>query len=1005
MHLARHLLLIFIHLVMIIQSTSQSNKENEKDRLSLLAFKEKITYIKGTASSLDNWNGSTHFCKWQGITCSNTTTNQRVIALNLQSQSLYGTLSPHLQNLTFLQELNLGYNHFQGNIPPQLGNLVNLRVLNLSSNNFGGKIPSNLSLCKQLIQLDLGINQLEGEIPNTLTTLSKLSSLQLQENNLTGIIPVSVGNLSSLTALILGRNNLQGSIPDSIGAITGLDFFQVAENQLSGKVPLSLYNLSSLTFITFASNHIQGSLPSTLGLTLPKLDTFYVGGNKLFGNIPVSLSNASGLINLDFAYNNFSGSIPKNLGNLRDLEWLNFEGNSLGHGVANDLDFVISLINCTKLQVFDIDSNSFGGMLPKYTANLSTQLSFLIMSNNQIRGSIPENIGNLASLSMLRLENNILVGNIPSNIGLLQNLQILSLSQNRLDGFLQPSVGNLTQLTDLLLSQNNFHGSIPLNLKYCISLKHLDLSGNKLSGTIPKEVIGISSLSTAVNLARNFLVGHLPAEIGGLKHLGELDVSKNRLSGEIPQELGDCESLEYLEMQENLFVGSIPSTLRNLKGILYIDLSSNNLSGTVPDFMQNLHSIWHLNLSYNDFHGLVPKEGVFMNVSAISLQGNEKLCGGISLLNLSTCSNEKYKKSNQMHVIIPIICVLSGLSSLSCLISAIYCWKKRKTVPPTISLFGHNKMVTYKDLYKATDGFSSLNLIGEGSFGKVYRGTTEKIEADVAIKVLNLQNPGALKSFMAECETLRQVKHRNLVKIFTICSSMDANRNEFKALVYEFMPNGNLDEWLHYSKSLNIYQRLSICIDICTALEYLHHQSQTPIVHCDLKPSNVLLDQDMNAHVSDFGLAKILFNDLNSLWKISSTGIKGSIGYIPPEYGLGGEVTTQGDVYSYGVLMLEMLTGKRPTNDTFSNGLGLHDFVRMSYPEHVMEIIDPRLIQDMKVENIAEQDNTMETKIRRCVIPLIDIGLSCSASSPNRRMNMKQVAAKLYSIQTSLLGE
>ena len=195
--------------------------------------------------------------------------------------------------------------------------------------------------------------------------------------------------------------------------------------------------------------------------------------------------------------------------------------------------------------------------------------------------------------------------------------------------------------------------------------------------------------------------------------------------------------------------------------------------------------------------------------------------------------------------------------------------------------------VSYGSILKATDEFSEQNLIGTGSFSAVYKGVLEPFDIMVAIKVLKLETQGALKSFMAECEALKNIRHRNLLKIITSCSSIDFQGNDFKALVYEFMPNGNLDRWIHPSpepeivtqRRLSLPERLTISIDVANAIHYLHQECQVPIIHCDLKPSNVLLDADMVAHVGDFGLAKFL---LLKPHESSSIGFRGTVGYAAP---------------------------------------------------------------------------------------------------------------------------
>ncbi|XP_020089183.1 probable LRR receptor-like serine/threonine-protein kinase At3g47570 [Ananas comosus] len=254
----------------------------------------------------------------------------------------------------------------------------------------------------------------------------------------------------------------------------------------------------------------------------------------------------------------------------------------------------------------------------------------------------------------------------------------------------------------------------------------------------------------------------------------------------------------------------------------------------------------------------------------------------------------------------------------------------------------------------------------------------------VAVKVLNLQQHGAFRSFMSECEALRSIRHRNLVKILTSCSSLDHRGNDFMALVFEYMPNGSLEEWLHPNarenrpfRSLSLIQRMNIAVDVALALEYLHHEGSVPIVHCDLKPSNVLLDNDMTAHVGDFGLAKFLRQPPHESSEHSSTstvGIKGSIGYVPPEYGMGCKPSRLGDVYSYGILLLEMFTGMSPVDDKFKDGLSLRGYVHAAAasPEHLMDIMD---------RNLHSVDNDVayrEECVRDCVVSVFNCGLSCT---------------------------
>ncbi|KAJ9159053.1 hypothetical protein P3X46_024584 [Hevea brasiliensis] len=473
-------------------------------------------------------------------------------------------------------------------------------------------------------------------------------------------------------------------------------------------------------------------------------------------------------------------------------------------------------------------------------------------------------------------------------------------------------------------------------------------------------------------------------------------------------------------MGANLFQGSIPPSFSSLGGIRELNLSHNNLSGKIPEFLKSFHSIQLLDLSYNDFEGMVPVEGVFKNSSATFVAGNKNLCGGMPDFGLPVCKFEQSKRrlTTKLKIVISVFC---GVISVALLLISLLLWRhSRKRKGESASLFDGNPLLklSYQSLLKATNGFSSDNLIGIGSFGSVYKGILDQQGMVVAIKVLNLTRRGASKSFIAECEALRNVRHRNLVKILTACSGIDSHGNDFKELVYDFMVNGSLDGWLHPTlgldevpRTLNVIQRLNIAIDVASALEYLHYHCGTPIVHCDLKPSNVLLDEEMIRHISDFGLVKFLSVGMldYSTNQSSSLGIRGTVGYCPPEYGLGSEVSTHGDILSFDILLLEMFTGKRPNDDMFKENLSLHSFAKRVLPEEAKDIIDPNLFQmqliaDATSNHNHNSKNTSNNTFIECSISVLEIGVPCSVESPQERMNISDVVAQLSSIRNKFIG-
>ncbi|KAK2641342.1 hypothetical protein Ddye_023105 [Dipteronia dyeriana] len=983
---------------------------NETDHLILLTIKSQLLDPLGVTSS---WNNSVPLCLWTGVTCSSR--HQRVIGLDLSNRKIGGRLSPFIGNLSFLRIINLDTNSFYGEIPHEIGCLFRLETLILANNSFSGTIPTNLSRCSNLITFAAYGNNLVGEIPTEIGSLLKLVKLAIGQNHLTGQVPAFVGNLTTLRRLDFVRNSLSGRIPETIGQLRALTTLNLAVNNFSGTVPPSIYNISSLTDFVLAYNSFNGILPSNIGFTLPNLEYLAIHGNNFSGSLPTSLSNASRLGLFDVGQNQFTGKVSIDFSRLKNILFLSLGDNYLG----NDLEFISSLVNCSRLEQIGLENNQFGGVLPYSIANLSTKMTKLVMGRNQISGTIFPGIRNLVKLFGLGLESNRLTGMIPPEIGELKNLQALYLHSNNLHGSIPSSLGNLTILNDLQLGWNNIQGNIPSSFGNCQNLLKLVVNSNKLIGTMPREIFSITTLSLGLDLSNNLLSGPFPSEVSNLKNLVAMDISGNRFSGEIPFAIGSCTSLENLSMNGNSFSGNIPPSMSSLKGIKMLDLSSNNLSGQIPEFLENLSFLGFLNLSYNDFEGEVPTKGVFSYVTEISIIGNKRLCGGVAELHLPLCHSEVSKKKSKilLKLVIPVIASVLLLSSI-CFIIVIK--RRRKPAQESSSmsnLEGQFPMISYAELSKATNEFSSSNTIGQGSFGLVYKGMLDEDSMLVAVKVINLQRKGASKSFMAECEALRNVRHRNLIKIITVCSSIDFKGDDFKALVYEYMQNGSLENWLHQGKdqvnvsSLSLIQRLNAAIDVASAIEYLHHDCQPPIVHGDLKPSNVLLDHDMVTHVSDFGLAKFLLDNTpstESRTQSSSIGIKGTVGYVAPEYGMGSQLSMQGDMYSFGIFLLEMFTGKRPTDGMFHNEITLHDFTKMSLPDSVMEIAEPSLLLEVTadnngVENFVRLHGEGRVRIEECLVGVLRIGVLCSMESPADRMEMTDVVAKLCAIRENFL--
>ncbi|CAM0879507.1 unnamed protein product [Alopecurus aequalis] len=1022
-------LLVVPSLLAILMITAAS------DEAALLAFKAGLS----NSSALDSWNDSTGFCSWEGVTCSRRRPTQ-VVGLSLPFLGLAGTISPAIGNLTFLQVLNMSSNDLYGAIPPSIGHLRRLQTLDMGSNMLSGMFPANLSFCTSLTTLILHYNQLNGQIPVDIgNTLTHLQYLSLMNNTFTGLIPASLANLSSLSAVSLKENWLHGPIPDSLGKLAGLQFLNFESNGLSGVIPPSLYNLSSLVNFAVGGNNLHGNIPTDIGEKFPAIQEFSLGANQFSGVIPSSISNLTTLQGLWLSINRFSGFVPPNLGRLQFLVVLFLHDTDVEANDREGWEFITSMANCSQLATLLIANNSFSGRLPSSIANLSTTLEYLYLGYNNISGHIPSDIGNLVGLNVLEIEHTFMSGVIPESIGKLVNLVQLYLENNSFSGLIPSSIGNLTQLEWLLAPNNNLQGPIPANIGTLKSLQILNLSMNYLNGSIPKEILGLTSLSSHFDLSYNSLSGPIPSEVGGLHNLNKLVLSGNHLSGEIPSSIGNCVVLEFLLLDRNSFEGSIPQSFGNIKGLRVLNLTmnkfsggipvtlgsmrgleelylaQNNFSGPIPPVIQNLAMLSKMDVSFNNLQGEVPKGGVFRYLTYVSVAGNSMLCGGVPQLHLAPCSmiNAGKKKNGwPKSIIIALAATGSILLIISLTVLAhIFCKKtgRQKDQEPPMLIEEKYQRVSYHALSMGTDGFSEANLLGKGRYGVVYKCTMDDdgTGTTMAVKVFNLQQSGSSRSFDLECEALRMVRHRSLIKIITCCSGVDPEGQEFKALVFDLMPNGSLEGWLHpkseelsSSNTLSLGQRLDIAVDVVDAIEYLHNHCEPPIIHCDLKPSNILLAEDMSARVGDFGISKILRekgigNQNNSN---STVGLRGTIGYVAPEYGEGSAVSTAGDVYSLGILLLEMFTGRSPTDDMFRDSLDLHKFADDALGEETLEIADSTICL-----HAEPKDDKASNRIKGCLVSIFRLGVSCSKRQPRDRMLIRDAAVEIHAIRDEYL--
>lgn len=818
------------------------------DTASLVSFMSGI--VSDPENALQSWNSSDlHVCNWTGVVCNNA--RSAVVELYLNGSSLRGTISPALAGLSKLTILDLSMNFFEGHIPAEIGSLVELEQLSLTWNLLEGTIPSELGSLRKLVYFNLGTNKLSGDIPEAIfcNGSSFLDYVDLSNNTLTGEIPLRDGcELRALRYLMLWSNGLVGHVPPALA------------------------NSARLEWLDLESNMLSGELPSDIVRKLPRLQFLYLSYNDFVshdGNTNLrpffsALANSSNLQELELAANKLGGEIPANIGDLPRT-----------------------------LTQFHMAENLIYGSIPPQISNLFN-LTLLNLSSNFLNGTIPTELCRMERLERVYLSNNSLSGEIPSAVGDLPHLGLLDLSRNKLSGLIPDSFANLSQLRRLLLYKNQFSGMIPPSLAKCGNLEILDLSHNRLSGTIPDEVAGMRSLKIYLNLSSNYLHGGLPLQLSKMDMVLAVDLSSNNLSGTIPSQLGSCIALEFLNLSGNILEGPFPVSIGQLPYLQALDVSSNRLIGAIPQSLQASPTLKQLNLSFNSFFGNVSDDGAFAALTVDSFQGNGGLCGSIK--GMKAC-----KKRRHYHLIIVPILLSLVVTPIFCIFGS--CLALRSKIRQKLEIFSRDDMVdeekqesnehkypkiSYRQLMEATGGFNPSSLIGSGQFGHVYEGVLQD-NTRIAVKVLDSKTAGGiLGSFKRECQILKRTRHRNLMRIITICS-----RPDFKALVLPLMSNGSLERHLYPSHKLNqgldLVQLVGICSDVAEGVAYLHHHSPVRVVHCDLKPSNILLNDDMTALVTDFGIARLVkagdegVTPYDSASYCSTDGLLcGSVGYIAP---------------------------------------------------------------------------------------------------------------------------
>eukprot|EP01018_Ginkgo_biloba_P031295 Gb_21276 [translate_table: standard] len=954
---------------------------------ALLALKSGIVdsfgYLRDWQYSEQKNNGSP--CSWSGITCNH---KSKVISLDLSQKNLNGTISNEVELLSHIVNFNISNNMFDGLFPAAIFNLSKLASIDVSHNLFSGLFPKGVSKLKNLVKFNAYSNSFTGSLPLEFVELGTLEMLNLGGSYFNGTIPSQYGSFNSLKYLHLSGNMITGSIPSELGRLQELRHMEIGYNCYEGGIPWELGNMTKLEYLDIAAANISGSLPVELS-RIEKLSSMFLFRNNLRGFIPWQLSDIRSLQSLDLSDNMLTGPIPEEFSRLTGLRLLSLMYNNLSGSIPKGIG---DLPNLKSLLIW---SNSLTGSLPEQLGR-NSMLEWLDASSNKLTGPIPPDLCAGNRLFKLILFSNKFTGEIPVNLTHCPTLWRFRIAGNNLSGHIPSGFGRLQNFTFMDFSRNNLGGHFPSDLCNAPRLQYMNVSHNSLEGGLPPKIWSSPSLQI-FSAAFSNLSGKLPS-FEDCNLVYKLELQGNRFSGTIPEDITHCQKLLTIELNQNEFSGVIPPELASLPSISEIDLSHNALTGMIPTKFENCTTLEFFNVSFNHLSGPVPSDGVFKKISTSVFAGNQGLCGGVLIESPCMNPNDFYPPHspyNSEDTKKPglVVWVMGGVFALAVFILVVgtrcfYKQYKWYICGDKYSGEDHDegpwKMTAFQRLNFTVEDvlecLKSTNIIGMGAAGTVYKAEMPGGEVIAVKKLWRIQKEAGRRKVgvLAEVDVLGNVRHRNIVRLLGCCSN-----NENTLLLYEYMPNGSLADLLHGNKGTNMLAdwmtRYKIAVGVAQGLCYLHQDCYPVIVHRDVKPSNILLDANMDARVADFGVAKLIQTDEESM-----SVIAGSYGYIAPEYAYTLQVHEKSDIYSFGVVLLELLTGRRPIDPEFGDVINIVDWVRerIQTKEGVVEVLD---------QNVGASCSSIQEEM----MLVLRVALLCTSRSPSDRPSMRDVVTML----------
>ncbi|MED6145711.1 hypothetical protein PIB30_027958 [Stylosanthes scabra] len=808
----------------------------------------------------------------------------------------------------------------------------------------------------------LGMN-LEGQLSSAIKQLTELDTLDLSYNpGLTGTIPQEIGSLKKLKSLALVGCGLSGPIPDSIGALKQLTFLALNMNRFNGSIPRSIGNLSSLNWLDLSDNQLGGQIPVSDNKGRPGLDLllqaqhFHMGNNKLTGPLPESLFNSSmELKHVLFDNNQLQGSIPSSLGQVSTLEVVRLDNNGFSGAVPSTLKNLGHLS-----ELYLSNNNNLNGSLPDLTGLNS--LTYVDMSNNSFNSSdVPSWVSSLQSLTTVLLGNNQLSGTLNLTDGYSSSLQLIDLQNNGITDYKQGSKKINFQV--VLYGNPVCHESQSQQLSYCqLPLQTPSYTTPLNNCSAPSCASGqVSSPNCKCAYPYSGTLFSRALSITILNGTDYKELEKSLLNSFQSQKL-PVDSVSLSNPTRNSSNNNFQLTLNvfpsqtdrfNRTGVSSVAFVLSNQIYKPPEFF----SPYFFNGLNYEYYGGEPKSksnhtGVIVgSVVAVLVFLGLAFAGGTYAL--------RQKRRAERSELNPFAN-----------------WEQNPNSGAAPQLKGA-RWFSFEELRKYTNNFSENNTIGSGGYGKVYQGVLPTGEV-VAIKRAGQESMQGAVEFKTEIELLSRVHHKNLVSLVGFCFEKGE-----QMLVYEYIPNGTLMDSLTGKSGISMdwIRRLKVTLGAARGLAYLHELANPPIIHRDIKSSNILLDSHLNAKVADFGLSKLL---VDSERGHVTTQVKGTMGYLDPEYYMSQQLTEKSDVYSFGVVMLELVTAKRPIEQgkyIVREVMRVMDTSKDLY--NLQSIVDPTIIQSTSPKGLEKY---------------VEVAMRCVKEYASERPSMAEVVKEIENI-------